>query len=750
MLLMAAAVFAMVTFSALVYAPDALKRLTGNPEDKVAFMKIYDQPIPRIQGHTVQDRLATSAQFESWIRQQYGILQYRSQINPQDPNIQKEASQLYLMRSYNTGLPTEYQKASEAGRAQQRKVLEDTIVLLHEAERAGIRVTDDMVQAFVDRWKAAGITEERIQEIRGQFFVKNGEDYFLKALGQEMTLMIYFNSLISDARVFKDDVAQEFSLANDKIMLRDVTVNTADYLKKAPEPTEEQIKAQYEKYKNILATDTPDASGVVQPFGYKIPDRVKFSYLSAALADAEKEIKVSDDEIKQYYESHKDSFEISAEIKPQEPKAEEQKSEAPKADEKKAVANEKSGQAAPAKAKVLNAPAAADETAKAASTAVNTAAKAVPATTAAPATSATAATAVNPAVPPVRMAPPVQAAPSLVPEYLAAPSTAAVPEMPKPKKYKPLDQVRDEIAKTLRRQKAAEATWKRCQDAINALGAHPQLTFENVADERYMKIHHTSGLLSAKQVARISGIGRSEYIENPQERMGAGTPLDKVVFMTKPFVKDVKEEKVHLNRPFGPLVEENLGKIEAMYVLFLTEAEAARPPTALDEVRARVITDLKKLAAFDLAKKAADELLEQARAKGLDEAAKAQELKAEKAPQTLMRAEAQSKSNPLAKAAFDVADAKQKYGKVDSPTFDQVRVFEVTEVLYGTQKQYLEDRGQLAATAIGRARSKLIQELLDPVNIRKRSHLQQLEPLVQGEKVIQGAEQNDSTPEDSD
>jgi len=91
----------------------------------------------------------------------------------------------------------------------------------------------------------------------------------------------------------------------------DVTVAMIDGSKgweKMAEPTEEQIKAQFELYKDYLAGGGGEVAGRHFPFGYKYPDRVKVEYLRFDRVEVAKQFSptAEDEEAAfKYYTDHK-------------------------------------------------------------------------------------------------------------------------------------------------------------------------------------------------------------------------------------------------------------------------------------------------------------------------------------------------------------------------------------------------------------------------------------------------------------
>jgi hypothetical protein len=83
-----------------------------------------------------------------------------------------------------------------------------------------------------------------------------------------------------------------------------------DFLDKVPAPTDEQLKAQFDKYKDVEADPTP-APGGKNPlgFGYKYPNRVKYDAVLIRKEDVRKGVPAIDDvEAREYFLRNKGQF----------------------------------------------------------------------------------------------------------------------------------------------------------------------------------------------------------------------------------------------------------------------------------------------------------------------------------------------------------------------------------------------------------------------------------------------------------
>jgi hypothetical protein len=665
-ILLISAVFAMVTFSVLFKLPDAWQGWFGDPYHlKMPVMAVYGKQVPRLAALRVRENLSAGGPFNWVVFRSLTEAMY----SPQSDQRKDRLHALSIFATYMSPMPVIYHETTDA--EEKDKVVEATLVLLAKAERIGLQADEATGEAVLKHWKDAGIPEQEIAEIQAQFFPgPKGREVMVQSLAQDLVLSSYITLGSDCSRVFRADVAEEFRSENDKAAIKEVTLPYGDFKKDVAEPTQEQMAAQFAKYQDVVA-------GPDQPFGYKVPDRVKVAYVTGAESDFEPTVTVSDSEIQAYYDEHKEKYILSGSETVLGPSAKNVASGA--------AANVPSG----LPAKVLNAPdlPAVTVTGGGANVASGAAAgKMVIRSAVAPQAAAKSANVSS------------GAGAGEVSSGLAA--AAGV-------RYKPLAAVREDIERKLRHQKATAACFKKIREAYVKLSQQPMLSLENVADGKLLKVHDVAALVTAEQAGELPGIGAAKG--QPEERMARryaeGVPFNVLAFAIKPFTDD---PLIHKDRVAGPLMDE----FDNSYLFKVTAVEAGHKPAALAEVKDQVIRDLKKKAAYELALKAGEALVAAAEKEGLAAAAKPRKLTVEM-PEPVGRDEARAgkQGNPRGRAVFEAADggkADKKVGLVGSETYDEVHVFEVEKVEHGTAAEYEQSRAMLAESALQRARSKMM------------------------------------------
>lgn len=702
-ILMIAAVFAMVTFGGLMYAGDAVDVFKNwmageDPRDPTVLLA-YGQKITWSERRQVEVNCESGARFVEYVRY---VSQFGGQKDVQ-AIAQTFRSSVMLYR---------YSAASQSGTPEDvRKVADATAVLMLEAKRAGIVVSDETIKNTVlSEWAAAGVTDQVLGGLVRQFFGGSTEVLY-SVLRQELTLGLYLESIGQGATVTEQDVWAAYRNINQKAKVQTVDLKYETYLPKIAQPTEAEVEAQFAKYKSVLLDD-PAA-----PFGYKIPNRVEFQYLTVDVKAIEADQQVTEEEIKKYYDENKDSRYVkpAAPAKPEpvktgltpadaEPTPDTPKTEAPKVDAPKADAPATDASVQPAKTldapEEPAAPVAADKPAEPAAAPAAEAAKADE--------SPKAEDAAKTETPPVE---------------------APKPEE-KPKEYRPLDEVRDAIKTTLVKQKAEEEAQRLAAEAVNTLQTTPRMELVNVAGGKYKKVYGSKGLRTAAEIKDLPGVGKAYGYGRGKEAYTQISFADQV-FSVEGLVA---APTVALNVVSDRILRDELGN---RYLFVVTGTKAAEEPASLEQVKGNVVHDLQKVAAYREAEKMAERALD--RAINTNLSIEAMQFLGTKpnSPIDIRRRETEygeAAGQKLAKAVFEVVDAGGRFGTLGSETYDQVTVFEVLTVTLTTEADYARIRDSMVNLVLRTNVGNLLSSFTEPDQIIRRSGLVDVEMEVKKEK----------------
>jgi len=191
--------------------------------------------------------------------------------------------------------PTPFVSASN-----DRDRLVASFLVIEEARRAGVRVTEAQVRELLMR---SGANDAGINQLRESTGLSRSA--FLDAIGKAAAAWMYaqyqFEASMGETMPqmetqFRDEVQQA--------SVRVSVVNTDAFLQLAPEPTEEQIAAHFEeaKARDDVRTETE------LTFGYRLPDRVKLEYATVDPTTLQDSIRVSRRQAEEYYERNKDKY----------------------------------------------------------------------------------------------------------------------------------------------------------------------------------------------------------------------------------------------------------------------------------------------------------------------------------------------------------------------------------------------------------------------------------------------------------
>jgi peptidyl-prolyl cis-trans isomerase D len=191
--------------------------------------------------------------------------------------------------------------------------LVDALILKHEADRLGIPDTPEYAQAWLKQMsgRVLGVpmNKQLFEMALTQLGPEVGGAQVLACLASQIRLN-EAQRLTGGPLVTPLDVFQAYRDQNERSSFRFVAFPASEFLDKAGDPSDADVRALYEKYKDVL----PDpAKGTP---GFKVPRKVKLEVLTADGPALAKEIqaKLTDDEIKAYYEAHKQDFALGGEL----------------------------------------------------------------------------------------------------------------------------------------------------------------------------------------------------------------------------------------------------------------------------------------------------------------------------------------------------------------------------------------------------------------------------------------------------
>jgi hypothetical protein len=192
----------------------------------------------------------------------------------------------------------------------------DSMVLEKKAELMGMTVSDQAVNDFIDSVTNGPLAQKDKEEAllkavgEGRGSAAQLSNQFFDALRFELLARNLRMLLANDVNVYvtPDERWDYFSRLERTATVQAMPVAVKDFVDKIPDPSEAELTAFFDKYKDQQSrADLPDP-------GFKVPPRGKFEFFKAERATFAKaeEPKITDQEIDDYYAKNKENYRKSS------------------------------------------------------------------------------------------------------------------------------------------------------------------------------------------------------------------------------------------------------------------------------------------------------------------------------------------------------------------------------------------------------------------------------------------------------
>ena len=190
-----------------------------------------------------------------------------------------------------------------------RAELIDAIILEHEANRLGIPDSAAFARSWIDQQTSGAMNAALFETILARFDSKVGGEQLLGDIASQVRIFMARQSIAVPV-VTPLDVFRNYRDQNERTSFKVIPVVVDSFTTKVPDPTDPQVKEFFDKYKDVL----PDSARSTP--GFKIPRQVKAEWLGLDANAVTKAIqaKISEDELKTYYESRKKEFPMDREL----------------------------------------------------------------------------------------------------------------------------------------------------------------------------------------------------------------------------------------------------------------------------------------------------------------------------------------------------------------------------------------------------------------------------------------------------
>ncbi|MGA2705460.1 MAG: hypothetical protein ABSH35_30805 [Isosphaeraceae bacterium] len=230
----------------------------------------------------------------------YGKSVYQSQLN--EMARQRNRANLFV-----SGL-VQFMSREVFGGLKQRDLV-DAMILQHEADRLNIPATAEIGREWLKHTFGSRMNGELFNVLFSRFSNEVSEEHLLADIANQARLL-NVRRLLGYPVVTPYDVYSSYRDQNERVGAKIVEIPVDSFLSKVSEPAASEVQALYDKSKDVLpdpARETP---------GFKIPRRVQLEILSLdgnALARGLRD-KVTEAELRSYYENHKSEFEVPSEL----------------------------------------------------------------------------------------------------------------------------------------------------------------------------------------------------------------------------------------------------------------------------------------------------------------------------------------------------------------------------------------------------------------------------------------------------
>jgi len=195
------------------------------------------------------------------------------------------------------GLPTVQDPIAAAGARPLRDAI-DWWLLLKEAERMGVAVSNDEVKRFIAQM---GIPPETLARIRDRYGMPT--EGLFEAIADYLKVCYAATLASSAVQVTEPEMKDLFVRTNEKVKVRFALLPADAFEKPDEKIPQDELKKLFEECRDYLPGQGKYG------FGYRYPDRVRVEYVAADIATVKAAIpKPSDQRARAYWLRHRDRF----------------------------------------------------------------------------------------------------------------------------------------------------------------------------------------------------------------------------------------------------------------------------------------------------------------------------------------------------------------------------------------------------------------------------------------------------------
>jgi hypothetical protein len=183
------------------------------------------------------------------------------------------------------------------------------LLLKKEARQAGIKITNEQARnqlaRIIPQISSGSTYAKVVSPILNQQRIS--EDQMLETFGDLLAVFHYARINCSGSDVTNSQVRHSISSEVETIGTEFVKIDSSEFMRFLDEFTEEEIVAQFERYKKVPAGRISEQNPY--GFGYKIDDRVQFEYIAVKIEDVARIVTApTQTECEQYYQKNIKQF----------------------------------------------------------------------------------------------------------------------------------------------------------------------------------------------------------------------------------------------------------------------------------------------------------------------------------------------------------------------------------------------------------------------------------------------------------
>ena len=183
------------------------------------------------------------------------------------------------------------------------------LLLNKEAQLAGIKVPNKnsgkMLASIIPQLFNGATYEQVVGSIVNRHGITEQE--ILTTYGKLTAVLNYARTICAGDDITKSQIMHNASWENETIDVELVKFDSDVFADSQDQPTEEQISAHFEKYKDYLPATVTDDNPYA--FGYKLPDKVQLEYIAVKLDDIAATVtEPTQQETEEYYQKYRQQF----------------------------------------------------------------------------------------------------------------------------------------------------------------------------------------------------------------------------------------------------------------------------------------------------------------------------------------------------------------------------------------------------------------------------------------------------------